>query len=216
MKLHKITIILSLSLFLTACADNNSASDSQTRFPVANTSTPEDSSSSEAEQISNTNSIIIGNTSLSIYESKQDILTKLDKAGLYYSKRKSDNPEEESYDFYYYVDDASLQIYFLNNKCVRLRVINSMDIEDELPHTVQGLYTGNKCTYSQMVTLYGDSFETHSYSGKLIYTIYRYSINDCIYEFGIQEDTNYIYNIDIYLPNQSPIYDYGEEIQKTN
>lgn len=213
MKLHKITIILSLSLFLTACADNNSAPDSQTQFPVTNISTSEDSNSSEAEQISNTDSIIIGNTSFSIHESKQDILTKLDEAGLNYSKRKPDNPEEKQpYDFYYDVDD--LQIYFLNDECVRLRSVHSFEDTDELPYTIQGLSSGS--TYSQMVTLYGDSFETHSYSGKLIYTIYRYSINDCIYEFGIQENTDYIYNIDIYLPNQSPIYDYGEEIKKTN
>lgn len=67
-----------------------------------------------------------------------------------------------------------------------------------------------------METLYGDSFETHSYSNRIIYTIYRYSINDCIYEFGIQEDSDSIYNIDIYLPNQAPIYEYGEEIPKAN
>ena len=63
-----------------------------------------------------------------------------------------------------------------------------------------------------MVTLYGDSFETHSYSDRITYTIYRYLINDCVYEFGIQEHSDSIYNIDIYLPNQAPIYDYGEEI----
>lgn len=213
MKLHKITIILSLSLFLTACAGNNSTSDSQTQFPVTKTSTPEDSNSSEAEQTLNADSITIGNISLSIHESKQDILTKLDEAGLNYKKydeAKPDNPEEKLYDFYYNAD-PSLQIYFLNDECVRLRSINAgLEDSNELPHTIQSLSPGS--TYSQMVTLYGDSFETHSYSGKLIYTIYRYSINDCIYEFGIQENTNYIYNVDIYLPNQSPIYNYGEEI----
>ncbi len=216
MKLNKITIILPLSLFLTACGSNNSTPGSQTRFPVTNISATDYSSSSEAEQTLNADSIIIGNTSLSIHESKQDIFTKLDKAGMDYKKydeTKSDNPGKNRYD-YFYNADSSLQIYFLNDECVRLRSTYALEDTDKVPYTVQGLSPGS--TYSQMETLYGDSFETHSYSGKLIYTIYRYSINGCIYEFGIQENTDYIYNIDIYLPNQSPIYDYGEEIKKTN
>ena len=67
-----------------------------------------------------------------------------------------------------------------------------------------------------MIELYGDDFETHTYSYKGIYTIYRYSIGDFIYEFGIPgEDAEKIYNIDIYFPSQSPIYKYGEEIPET-
>ncbi len=215
MKLRKIAIIFSFSLFLSACANNSSTSNEQTKFPVTSESTLEsNSTSSKAEQSSSTDSITIGNVSLSLHESKQSILEKLDAAGLNYGEAKPDNPAESRYDFYYNVD-AWLQVYFLNDECVRLRIIN-VDFEDsdELPYTVQGLRPGS--TYSQMETLYGDSFETHSYSNRIIYTIYRYSINDCIYEFGIQEDSDSIYNIDIYLPNQAPIYEYGEEIPKAN
>lgn len=79
-----------------------------------------------------------------------------------------------------------------------------------IPQTVRGLHQGS--TYSQMLEQYGDDFETHTYAGKEIYKIYRYSVNDCIYEYGIfRENPDSIYNIDIYVPDQSPIYDYGEE-----
>ena len=51
----------------------------------------------------------------------------------------------------------------------------------------------------------------------IIYTIYRYSVDDCIYEFGIpDENSDTIYNIDIYLLSQAPIYEYGEEILEAN
>lgn len=38
-----------------------------------------------------------------------------------------------------------------------------------------------------------------------------------IYEFGIpDENSDTIYNIDIYLLSQAPIYEYGEEILEAN
>lgn len=85
----------------------------------------------------------------------------------------------------------------------------------EHARTTMGIHPGS--TYSQMVELYGDSYEMHSYSERIIYTIYRYSVDDCIYEFGIpDENSDTIYNIDIYLLSQAPIYEYGEEILVAN
>lgn len=167
--------------------------------------------STEAEHSFSDSSIILGDVSLSIYENKQDILEKLDEAGLDYSEHEPDYPEEAQYDSYYNVD-AWMQIFFLNDVCVRLRVINVVpEGWDEVVRTSRGIHPGS--TYSQMVELYGDPFETRTYAYKGIYTIYRYSINDCICEFGIPgEDSDSIYNVDIYIPSQSPIYDYGEEL----
>ena len=78
-------------------------------------------------------------------------------------------------------------------------------------HTSRGIYSGN--TYSQMVEQYGDSYEKHTYIGKERYTIYRYALGECFHEFGIPgEATGEIYNVDVYVSGQMPIYDYGEEI----
>lgn len=220
MKLRKIVTIFSLSLFLTACANNNPApndvSNIQTEAPTSNGSSSEsNNNSSGTEQSTDACAITIGNVSFSIHESKQDILAKLDEIGLNYNEAKPDNLGETRYDSYYHID-AWMQIYFSNNECVRIRVIDiGSEDPNELAHTTKGIHPGS--TYSQMVELYGDSFETHSYDDRGIYTIYRYSVNDCIYEFGIQgEDSDSIYNVDLYIPSQSPIYEYGEEIQKAN
>lgn len=216
MKLCKIVTIFSMSLFLTACTNNNSISNnvpnSQVESSITNEFSSESSNNfSETKQSADACSIIIGDISLSIHESKQDILVKLNEAGLNYSESKPDNPEETRYDSYYYID-AWMQIYFLNDECVRLRVLDvGFEDSDKLAHTSKDIHPGS--TYSQMVELYGDSFETHSYAGQVIYKIYRYSDNNCIYEFGIQgENSDSIYNVDIYIPSQSPIYEYGEEI----
>lgn len=49
--------------------------------------------------------------------------------------------------------------------------------------------------------------------GKERYTIYRYALGECFHEFGIPgEATGEIYNVDVYVSGQMPIYDYGEEI----
>ena len=166
-----------------------------------------DSDSSSIEQELDDCSIMIGDISLSIYESKQDILTKLDAAGLDYSEAEPDTPELAAKIDSYYNTGECIQIYFLNDVCVRLRILNI----GEVAQTARGIHPAS--TYSHMVELYGDSFETHTYAGKLTYTIYRYSFSDCICEFGIPgENLDSIYNVDIYVPSQYPIYDYGEEI----
>ena len=168
-----------------------------------------ESSSSKTEQSLDDCSIMIGNISLSIYENKHDILAKLDESGWDYSEFEPDDPEESKYDTCYNID-GWMQMYFLDDECVRLRAIE-VDGSNRIVQTARGVHPGS--TYSQMVDSYGDSYETHTYAGKAVYTIYRYSVNDCVCEFGIQGDDSYsIYNVDIYAPSQAPIYDYGEEL----
>ena len=152
--------------------------------------------------------INIGDFSVSLYEGEQEILGKLDKMGLLYEKvEDSDN---KKYDYYYNVGDGEtqfIQVYFLEKECVRIRISSN----ETFAYTSRGIYSGN--TYSQMVEQYGDSYEKHTYMGKERYTIYRYALGECFHEFGIPgEATGEIYNIDVYVSGQMPIYDYGEEI----
>lgn len=151
--------------------------------------------------------INIGDFSVSLYESEQEILGKLDKMGLLYEKvEDSDN---KKYDYYNIGDGEAqfIQVYFLEKECVRIRISSN----ETFAHTSRGIYSGN--TYSQMVDQYGDSYEKHTYMGKERYTIYRYALGECFHEFGIPgEATGEIYNVDVYVSGQMPIYDYGEEI----
>lgn len=152
--------------------------------------------------------INIGDFSVSLYEGEQEILGKLDKMGLLYEKvEDSDN---KKYNYYYNVGDGEaqfIQVYFLEKECVRIRISSN----ETFAHTSRGIYSGN--TYSQMVEQYGDSYEKHTYIGKERYTIYRYALGECFHEFGIPgETTGEIYNVDVYVSGQMPIYDYGEEI----
>ena len=67
--------------------------------------------------------------------------------------------------------------------------------------------------FSSLVEQYGDSYERHTYMGKEMYTVYRYMLQGEVIEFGILGDaTAEIYNGDIYVLGQFPIYDYGEEL----
>lgn len=152
--------------------------------------------------------INIGDFSVSLYEGEQEILGKLDKMGLLYEKvEDSDN---KKYNYYYNVGDGEaqfIQVYFLEKECVRIRISSN----ETFAHTSRGIYSGN--TYSQMVDQYGDSYDKHTYMGKERYTIYRYALGECFHEFGIPgEATGEIYNVDVYVSGQMPIYDYGEEI----
>lgn len=244
-KPFSITVILALFFLLSACANKNQVSEeklpdntpgNQVEISTANDSLPEsdshsnqvdNSSASESSPESvnhsvvtdlslNDDSVIIGDISLSLSESRQDILAKLEAAGFDdyddYGEVQPDSTNEVSYDLYYNAAGC-LQIYFLDDACVRIRL---QKFDDSLgnPQTARGLHPRD--TYSQMIELYGDDYETHAYSYKGIYTIYRYSIGDCICEFGIEgENRDSIYNIDIYLPSQLPIYEYGEEITGT-
>ena len=116
----------------------------------------------------------------------------------------------KKYNYYYNVGDGEaqfIQVYFLEKECVRIRISSN----ETFAHTSRGIYSGN--TYSQMVDQYGDSYEKHTYMGKERYTIYRYALGECFHEFGIPgEATGEIYNVDVYVSGQMPIYDYGEEI----
>ena len=152
--------------------------------------------------------INIGDFSVSLYEGEQEILGKLDEMGLLYEKvEDSDN---KKYNYYYNVGDGEvqfIQVYFLEKECVRIRISSN----ETFAHTSRGIYSGN--SYSQMVDQYGDSYEKHTYIGKERYTIYRYALGECFHEFGIPgEATGEIYNVDVYVSGQMPIYDYGEEI----
>lgn len=152
--------------------------------------------------------IWIRDFSISIYEREQDILKKLDLGGLKYEKVV--DSDIATCDYYYDVDDGTdgfVQIYFLSEECVRIRI----SCNEVYAHTSKGICPTN--TYSQMVEQYGNSYETHTYTGKEIYTIYRYKLGEYFHEFGIAgEESDTIYNVDIYVASQFPIYDYGEEI----
>lgn len=155
-------------------------------------------------------SVRIGDMSISLSESRQDILAKLEEAGFEYGEAQPAPPGKDSYDLYYNAAGC-LQIYFLENTCVRLR-LQVFDSSAGHLQTARGLRPRD--TYAQMTALYGDGYEKHAYSYKGIYTIYRYTIGDVICELGY-EGTDSIYNIDIYVPSQIPIYDYGEEMSET-
>lgn len=220
-KLFNSMVILFFSFLLSACANKNqvpeknlpdNTPDNRAESSTANSALPESESHSvENEPILNNSSIAIEDMSLSLSESKQDIIEKLETSGLDYSEVQPDYPDEVEYDSYYNVAGGCIQIYFLNDSCVRIRLTDLQSASSWKIQTTKELRPGD--TYTQMIELYGDDFETHTYSYKGIYTVYRYSIEDFIYEVGIPgEDSEEIYNIDIYLPSQSPIYKYGEEI----
>jgi hypothetical protein len=215
-----MAIIFSLSLCLSACANGNYENEEfiDKEISLESTETSEASGNfAESEQTENDCSIIMGDLTISLNESKQDIFSKLDKAGINYSEFIISDSENTKYDSYYDVEvEVGFQMYFLKDECVRLRLMSCSDSLDdlvELPQTSRGLQPYS--TYSQMVEKYGDSYETHSYAGKEVYTIYRYSFDKCICEFGIPgENSDVIYNMDIYISNQYPIYEYGEEIEE--
>lgn len=229
MKFRYVVVILLSVLTLSACANNHPAnSDHASGSPASSiTSDSHPQSSIEYElstesvmihsqtELSNDCSVLIDDVPFSLHESRQDILAKLEQVGLSYSESTPENLEEAKYDFYYNTD-LPLQIYFFNDECVRLRLIKNHDGNSgEIIWKGKSISPGN--TVSQMLEQFGDEYETHSYNYKGVYTIYRYSFEDCIYEFGIEgEESDSIYNLDIYVPSQAPIYDYGEEIQENS
>lgn len=222
-RFFKITAILTLSFLLTACASKNHVSEetlpdstpiNQMDNSSANESSPESDNHSVVTDLPlHDDSVTVGDVSLSLSESRQDILAKLETAGIDYSDVQPDSSKETSYDLYYNAAGC-LQIYFLDDTCVRIRLIALNSASDWNAQTAKGLHPGD--TYSQMIDLYGDDYETQAYSYKGIYTVYRYSTGDYICEFGIAgENRDSIYNIDVYFPSQFPIYEYGEEIQES-
>ena len=221
MKIRKMATVFSLFLLLSACANNNPpSSDSTSETPSAPSETstlqpeetsvaessPESSSTSpEAETVLSDYSVTIGDLTISLYENKQDIMDKLNKTNLSYDiKYNAGYVGYNEYESYYIIDEA-LCVYFKDDTCVRLSFIN------EVPQTAKGIHKDDP--YSQVIEQYGDSFETHSYADPGIYQIYRYSSGDYICEFGVlPEISDAIVNINIYTPDQYPLYDYGEEL----
>lgn len=227
--LLKMTVILTFSFILSACANQNHVSEetlsdyspiNQAAPSSAGDSSSESDRSPESDMHSavtdlpfHDGSVTIGDVPLSLSESRQDILAKLDAAGFDYGEVQPDSPDETSYDLHYNAAGC-LQIYFLDDTCVRIRLVHLDSASEWNAQTARGLHPGD--TYPQMTELYGDDYETHTYSYKGIYTIYRYSIGDYICEFGIAgENAEDIYNIDLCLPSQLPIYEYGEELLET-
>lgn len=180
-----------------------------------------DSNLSETEQLSVDYSISIGDLTIALYESKQDITNKLNENSLNYNEYDSDMKYEGSdynkYDSYYMVGespldtdksqwvDAFLCVYFKDGICVRL------ESKNEIPETALGIHEDD--AYSQLIEQYGDSFEKYTYNAHGVYNVYLYSYNDYICEFCILEDyPDSIYGIDIYVPSLYPVYDYGEKV----
>lgn len=202
MKIAEITVLLSLLLLLPACA-GKPAGDADRQPPEPAAPSPEE------ERPLDDCTITVKDISLSVGEEKQELLEKLDEAGLEYLASEPDDPEEVRYDSVCYID-AWMQLYFLDDACVRLRVID-VDSGGEAAQTARGLHAGD--TVARMTERYGASYEKHSYAGVVQYHIYRYALEGCVCEFGVQgEDGDTIYNVDVYDPGQAPIYDYGEEI----
>ena len=221
MKTRKMVAIFSLSLLLSACANNtpsgfdptsetppapSETSNLQPEETSAEESSPESCSTSpEEETVLSDYSVTIGDLTISLYENKQDIMDKLNKTNLSYNiKYNAGYVGYNEYESYYIIDEA-LFVYIKDDICVRLSFSN------EVPQTARGIHKED--SYSQLIEQYGDSFETHTYADHGIYQIYRYSSNDYICEFGVlPEISDAIINIEIYTPSQYPIYDYGEEL----
>lgn len=222
MKIRKMAAVFSLFLLLSACTNNNPpSSDPTSETPPAPSETstlqpeetsvaessPDESSSTspEAETVLSDYSVTIGDLTISLYENKQDIMDKLNKTNLSYNiKYNAGYVGYNEYESYCTIDEA-LNVYFKDDTCVRLSFIN------EVPQTAKGIHKDD--SYSQVIEQYGDSFETHIYADHGIYQIYRYSSSDYICEFGVlPEISDGIENIEIYTPDQYPLYDYGEEL----
>ncbi len=180
-----------------------------------------DSNSPETWQLSGDYSMSIGDLTISLYESKQDITNKLNENSQNYNEYDSDMKYSDSdynkYDSYYMVGesplcmdasqwvDACLCVYFKDGICVCLESNN------EIPGTALGIHEDD--SYSQLIEQYEDSFEKHTYNAHGVYNVYLYSYKDYICEFCIVKACpDSIYGIDIYVPGLYPVYDYGEEI----
>lgn len=221
MKIRKMAAVFSLFLLLSACTNNNPpSSDPTSETPPAPSETstlqpeetsvtessPESSSTSpEAETVLSDYSITIGDLTISLYENEQDIMDKLNKTNLSYLRKcNAGYVGYNEYESYCIIDEA-LGVYFKDDICVRLSFINGV------PQTAKGIHIDD--SYSQVIEQYGDSFETRIYADHGIYQIYRYSSGDYICEFGVlPEISDGIENIEIYTPDQYPLYDYGEEL----
>lgn len=205
MRRRKIMIlcIFAACVMFMACGTIERQKEEMDENNNMNISGKKDSSNIDFDTVIN-----IGDFSVSLYENEQEILSELDKAGLKYEK--VEHTDNKKYNYYYNVGDGAdefIQVYFLDEECVRIR-INS---DEMFAHTSKGIHPGN--TYFQMVEQYGDSYERHTYMGKEMYTVYRYMLQGEVIEFGIPGDaTAEIYNVDIYVLGQFPIYDYGEEL----
>lgn len=176
----------------------------------------------EAEPIISDASIFLEDIVISLNENKQNIAAKLNEAGLSYEEIDSDEMfypfDHNKFDSYYRISTPvdldtitlpeSLEVYFKDDICVRLKLLN------EVPKTFRGIHKGSYSSdpYSQLIEKYGDSFEKHIYAAQGVYCVYLYTSDDYICEFTILEDTNSICNADIYVSRIYPIYTHKEEL----
>lgn len=192
------------------------AKDPQTEDTQAENTQPDESSLQSNSDAANTeqsihySSFTVGDITISLYEDKQDITAKLNEAGLSYHEINSDliygeDSEDNKYDTYYAIE-KSWCIYFKDGICVRLLLRN-----EEL-QMVRGIHINDSA--SQLIEKYGDSFEKHMYNAHGVYSVYRYTFDDCIYEFMIEEEyQEKIWSVDIFVPSLYPIYyNYGDEL----
>ena len=221
MKIRRSIAVLTAVLLLTACASGGPAAPGEGTTPAEDTAAvlppapedkdigPEAAPEPAVRSLADDCTMTVGELSLSVGESKEEILTRLEEAGLGYLTTEPDDPQEAGYELLCALDEAWIQIFFQEDACVRLRAIG-VD-EGEAVRTARGLRAGD--TVSRMEELYGTSFEKRSYADRGLYTVYRYDLGELVCECGVPgEDRDLIYNVDVYLPSQAPIYDYGEEL----
>lgn len=113
---------ISLEELLSACANKYPVSDeklldhtlsNQIDHSTANDSLPESGMYAvETEPQLNDCSVTIGNVTLSLSESRQDIVAKLEEADFDYSESKPDYPDEAKYDFFTIPQDVCKFIFW--------------------------------------------------------------------------------------------------------
>ncbi len=186
-------LVISLSAFSTVVGVYAAPADTGGQLSESN------NDSSDDGQVRNDFSVMIGSLTISLYEDKQDITAKLKETDLKYYECDLFN---EKYDTYYMID-RSLNAYFKDGICVRLKFLN------EVPQTARGIQKGD--TRSRLLEQYGDFYKRLNLNydeGR--YDAYRFSFGDYFCEVGIESEyTDSVCNIDIYIKSLSPIYNYN-------
>ncbi len=208
-----------------AVSGQTETEDTLKKDPQTEDTQADELSSQSIEPLISDASVFIEDIVISLYENKQNIAAKLNETDLRYEEMDY-NELPYNFDFYnkydssYYIytplesdwmmnTEPSLEVYFKNDICVRLRLI------DEVPKTFRGIHKDaySSDAYSQLLEKYGDSFEKFIFAAHGIYCVYLYSFDDYICEFMILEDyPDHLCNVDIYVSGLYPIYTHEEEL----